>query len=103
MELILEFDCDADIIDVPQIVIDNRELLRKRFLKWLFNKHNNHGYWVKIRNNTEGYCLGVRYRSDAFVEFLNKKVLKDNEQKAVILKQHVSLNEQHIEFPSIVF
>jgi len=38
MKLVLEFDCDADIIEVPQNVIDNKNLLKKRFLKWIFNK-----------------------------------------------------------------
>ena len=28
MKLVLEFDCDADIIEVPQNVIDNKNLLK---------------------------------------------------------------------------
>ena len=33
MKLILEFDCDADVIEVPQYVLENREALRIKFLK----------------------------------------------------------------------
>ena len=28
MKLVLEFDCDADTIEVPQNVIDNKDLLK---------------------------------------------------------------------------
>ena len=97
MRMLIEFDVDADIIDVPQSVVDNKEVLQRRFLKWLYNRQIKHKYWTTI-NGAEG----LYYRSDAFVEWLNKKVLDNQAEKAAIVQQHVSVNnEQHL--PSIFF
>lgn len=97
MLLFVEFDISADIIDVPQKVIDNRELLRHHFIKWLLNPDVKKKYTATI-NGHRGLC----YRSEAFVDFLNKKVLKDSGQKAFIVEQYVSVkNEQNL--PSVFF
>ena len=97
MRLLVEFDIDADIIDVPQSVIDNREILRRRFLKWLYDKGTKHKYWTKAGNT-----MGVAFRSDAFVEWLNKKELRCSDEKATVLWQHVSSdNEENL--PSVFF
>jgi len=97
MRMLVEFDINADIIDVPQSVIDNREVLRRRFLKWLYDRNNKHKYWRML-----GGTMGVMYRSDAFVEWLNKKVLRDSEEKASIIQQYVpSKNEENL--PSVFF
>ena len=44
---------------------------------------------------------GVKYRSDAFVEWLNKKVLMDGMEKASILEEHVY--EYTDDIPKLVF
>ena len=80
MILVLQFDYDADIIDVPQIVIDNRNQLQKRFLNWLYDRKSKHCYWKKTQ-----YGWGVIYRSDAFIEWLNKKKYAP----VTIVKEHV--------------
>ena len=98
MLLFVEFDVSADIIDVPQEVIDNREILRRRFLKWVYDMNVKHQYWHTFKDGSKG----VLYRSDAFVEWLNKKTLRDSEQKAIVIEQYVSVeNEQNL--PSIFF
>jgi hypothetical protein len=86
MRLVLQFDMNADIIDVPQIVIDKKDILYDRFFFWLYDQHNNHKYWV---NNKEKSKYGVCYRSDAFIEWLNKKVLKESEHKAKLLSEYI--------------
>ena len=88
MKLVLEFDCDADIIEVPQNVIDNRDLLKKRFLKWLYSKQVKHKYWITIKDSNGKTFKGVKYRSDAFVEWLNKKVLAEESVKASIVEEY---------------
>ena len=40
MLLVLMFDRDADVVNVPQSVIDNRDRLRKKFLRWIYSKNN---------------------------------------------------------------
>ena len=98
MLLFVEFDINADIIDVPQSVIDDREKLSQRFLKWLYDNNTKHKYWYTFPGGEKG----VMYRSDAFVEFLNKKVLRESGQKAVIVQQEVPLeNKQNL--PSVFF
>jgi len=95
MRLFVEFDVSADIIDVPESVIRNKEHLHREFLKWLTNKQNKHKYWVTVQGH-RGLC----YRSDAFVEWLNDNYLKDSKEKAVIVQQYVSIkNEQKL--PSV--
>ena len=98
MQMLVEFDINADIIDVPQSVIEDREVLSRRFLKWIYDKSNKHKYWHTFKDDSKG----VMYRSDAFVEWLNNKVLRDSEQKAVIVEQYVSRDREY-HLPSIFF
>ena len=88
MRLVLEFDCDADIVDVPQFVIENKEFYRKRFIKWLYNKNTKHKYWVQVRDSNGNSYYGLRYRGDAFVEWLNKRVLGQEDQMACVVEQN---------------
>ena len=98
MRIFVEFDVDADIIDVPQSVIDNADHLRSHFLKWLYDKNVRHKYWYTFKDGSKG----VMYRSDAFVEWLNKKVLKDHEEKAVLVAEEVDI-DLYRNLPSIFF
>ena len=98
MLLFVEFDINADIINVPQSVIDDRENLSRRFLKWLYDKNTKHKYWYTFPGGEKG----VIFRSDAFVDFLNKHVLMDSAQKATILQQEVPLEEKK-DLPSVFF
>ena len=95
MKLIVEFDIDADLIDVPESVIVQREALRRRFLKWLYDPGVKHRWRVKGKDFD--VCC---YRSDAFVEWLNKKILGGSD-RAVILREH--LHEWDDSLPSIFF
>ena len=97
MLLFVEFEISADIIDVPQTVIDDRRQLSRIFLKWLFSPEVKHRYYKTIHGHT-----GVCFRSDAFVEWLNKKILKESQQKAFVVQQYVSIeNTQNL--PSVFF
>ena len=98
MRMFIEFDIDADIIDVPQSVIDNKDHLRSCFLKWLYDKSVKHKYWHTFKDGSKG----VLYRSDAFVEWLNKKFLKDSAQKAIIIEQHVAIEGKR-DMPAVFF
>lgn len=89
MKMVVQFDVDADIIEVPQMVIDRKDGLRTRFLKWLYDKNNRHKYWEKSKKSDGTSFWFVRYRSDAFVEWLNKKPLRNSEEKAHVVAQHV--------------
>ena len=103
MQLLIVFDCDADIIEVPQSIIDERDVLSRRFWKWLSNKSNKHQYWTTFKDSSGKQWTGLRYRGDAFVEWLNKKVLKNTNEKSYVLHMHVDINDYEKELPSIYF
>ncbi len=102
MKLLVEFDLDADIIDVPQYVIDDREHYRNQFYKWLSDPSVKHKYWRKWKNSDGSTYVGLCYRSDAFVQWLNKKLRKTGE-KATVLQTQVSIADYHDQLPSIFF
>lgn len=89
MKMAIQFDVDADIIEVPEFVVKNRELMKRRFWKWLSNRSIRHKYWVTAIDGIGKEFTGLRYRGDAFVEWLNKKVLDKVDQKAQMVEEHV--------------
>ena len=91
MKMMIIFDCDADVIDVPEFVVDNRETFRRQFLKWIYDKNSHHKYWEKVTDREGNQFVGLSYRSDAFVDWLNKKKLKNNAEKASIYEQYVPI------------
>lgn len=97
MRMLVNFSINADIIDVPQSVIDNRKALQSCFFDWLYDTGNNHKYWRMLDGT-----MGVMYRSDAFVEWLNEFVLKDSTEKASILEQYVSRDNRN-KLPTLNF
>ncbi len=82
MKLILQFDVDADLLEVPQSVVENRELLQKKFTTWIYKIPNK--YWITARDSSGRKFRVLRYRGDAFVEWLNRSILTD--EKARILQ-----------------
>lgn len=101
MKMVIQFDLDADIIEVPEFVVENRELMKRRFWKWLSNKSIKHKYWVTAIDGSGKEFTGLRYRGDAFVEWLNKKVLVQDDLKAYIVEKHV--RDYPKDMPSIFF
>ena len=90
MQMIVEFDIGADLIEVPEWVVRDREKLRRQFLKWLTGFEGSRRY-------RKGGCWC--YRSDAFVYWLNKRVLK-GEQARVVQEQLGAWDDS---LPSIFF
>ena len=86
MLMVIKFDVGADIIDVPQSVIENADEYQKKFSEWLFDKNADHSYW-RYEN---GKKFGCNYRSDALVEWLNAFPLSDSEEIAKIVAVHVN-------------
>lgn len=83
MKLIILFDTDADIIEVPYKIKDSLIVYQKLFLKWLYDKSSNHKYWLYQSDKQ----YGVSYRSEASVHWLNAFILDNNEAK--IIKQGI--------------
>ena len=102
MQMLIEFDVNADIIDVPEEVVEHRNRYRNQFYKWLSDPRTKHKYWTKIKNRDGSTTMGLCYRSDAFAEWLNRKLRKTGNQ-AVILQSGVVIDEYHDKLPSIFF
>lgn len=95
MKLLICFsEFDADIIDVPLFVLEKKNKLSDRFIKWLYDKDNDHGFWDSKKSV-------VNFRSEAFVFWINQFVLKDSKEQAVVLEKFVS--EYDKELPSLWF
>ena len=90
MQMIVEFDIGADLVEVPEWVVRDREKLRRQFFKWLTGFEGSRRY-------RKGGCWC--YRSEAFVYWLNKRVL-EGEQARVVQEQ---LREWDDSLPSVFF
>ncbi|ADD03142.1 conserved hypothetical protein [Thermoanaerobacter italicus Ab9] len=97
MKVVIQFCIDADIIDCPEHVIDRLTYYQNEFIDWLFDKKNDHPYWV-IENGKKILCC---YRSEAFVEWLNRFVLKDSPQKAAVVEKEITTWDENL--PLIFF
>lgn len=76
---------DADIADLPERFADSLEKVQEEFFRWLFNKDNDHGYWV-IEDGEKKYCS---YDSEAFVSWLNDYQLAKGEPEASVVEKNV--------------
>lgn len=102
MKLLVKFDVDADIMDVPEFVVEDADMYRRRFWKWLSDPSVKHKYWRKGKDGNGNTFMGLCFRSDAFAEWLNRKVLKNDQKKAVVLEEHVDMTKFE-ELPYIFF
>jgi len=69
---------DFDVIDIPQTIMEDIADIQQMFFKWLFDKKNNHKYWICV-DDMKKYCS---YRAEAFVEWLNNYYFLDSSERA---------------------
>lgn len=74
----------GEVIDVPAHVVEKRNDYRKRFLDWLYNPKVKHKYRVDSVDATGKKFIGLCYGAEAFVEWLNKKVLRNGKSAKVL-------------------
>ena len=92
----LVFDYYTDVIDVPTYIASNIKKYQNRCDRWIFAHENQ--FWVKDKS---GKKLCVNLTSEAFVYWLNKFILKDNDEKAVIIKR--DLKEYDSSLPTLFY
>lgn len=85
----------VDVIDVPQKIAMNIDSLQAKFFEWMFDKENNHRYWV-IRDGMKKYC---NYSTEAFIDWLNTYIL--NDEKATMIAS--STKQIDLNLPVIYF
>lgn len=72
----------TDIVYIPDM-IRNIEELQEEFFTWLFDKNNDHPYWI-IDNGKKVAC---KYGTPAFLEWLNNTILSGKGDKSYMIKQ----------------
>lgn len=103
MKVFIKFDCYADIVEVPEAITQSLSKYKRKFLNWMYDRKNDHGYWVKVSDGKGSWYYGVEYGSDAFVKWLNKRVIKDKYEKAVIVERDLDIDDYDGIMPSIFF
>ena len=86
MEINCFYDEDmeyADIVYIPKTIFDIEEL-QNNFFRWLFEKKNDHQYWV-IVNGEKKMC---KYGTQAFIEWINNTILLESIEKSYIIKEN---------------
>ena len=81
--IVAQFTYYAYILEVPGYIEKEAEKIQRQFDKWLYDKDNNHGLWVKVNNRK----VAVNFVCQDFVDYLNRFVIKDGETEAVILSE----------------
>lgn len=86
MRLYVELDGTAEVIEAPEHVVAKRCYYRNKFLDWLYNPRVKHKYRVITYNARGELSVVMCYGAEAFVEWLNKKVLQKRGEKAEIVE-----------------
>ena len=102
-QILLQWMYHADIFNVTDDIADNLSFYQLEFDKWIGNKNNNHGYWVRVNPDDEGFVDALCFDTEAFISYLNKFVIRDNDQKVdYALKEIQPTNDQR-KLPTIFF
>ncbi|MCM1499474.1 MAG: hypothetical protein NC124_13485 [Clostridium sp.] len=73
----------ADIVYIPDMVMDV-EKVQNDFFQWLFDKNNDHQYWIVI-NGEKKAC---KYGTQAFIEWINNTVLSEEIEKSYVIREN---------------
>ena len=87
--LILEFDLNMDLINVPAHIVTDKEEIRHKFLNWVYSSTNRKKYTKRIKRSDGTYLSCVCYGSEEFVCWLNRKCLNNGEDPATIIKKNI--------------
>ena len=84
MKLYISSHGIGEIIEVPEHVVEKRNYYRKKFLDWLYDPKVKHKYRIEVYEASGKKFVGVRYDAEAFVEWLNKKVLRNTKSAKIV-------------------
>ena len=84
-KIALKFTYHTDLIIVPDDVFQNISEIRLKFDKWVYDKSNDHGYWVYI----DGKRKAVSFDTMAFIHYLNDVYMPDCKERTTILQEKV--------------
>ena len=102
MELIVEFDLNADLLSVPESVVENIEVIRQRFLRWVYSPEGQKKLTKRMVGSDGQSFACVCYNSEEFIDWLNKKVLQAGEDRATLVEKNIDSSSRG-SVPSIFF
>ena len=102
MELIVEFDLNADLVSVPERVVENIDVIRQRFLRWVYSPEGKKKLTKKMEGADGQRFVCICYNSEEFIGWLNKKVLQAGEDRAALVEKNID-SRSHGNVPSIFF
>ena len=95
--IVLRFTFHSDLIEVPDKVAQDIQKIRLEFDKWLYDKSNNHSYWVYVK----GQKKAVAFDTKAFVDFLNNVYLHNCNEKVRVVQEKTTVISSDI--PTLFF
>ncbi len=102
MELIVEFDLNADLVSVPESVVENIDVIRQRFLRWVYSPEGQKKLTKRMVGSDGQSFVCVCYNSEEFIDWLNKKVLQAGEDRATLVEKNIDSSSRG-SVPSIFF
>ena len=99
MKVEFMYEEDTEYIRCPAKVGRNIRQLQKDFDKWLYDRVNNHSYWVVAAEDEEGNKIyGVCFNTEAFVFWLNNVKFKKGKKVAKLIETPNKLAKKKISF-----
>lgn len=100
--IVLKWTYYADIISVPDTIAENIHEYQRMFDEWLYDKNNQHGYWVTVQNEENSFT-GISFDSEAFVNWLNDYILVEIDEKVTFELKDIQLSDKYKELPLLYF
>ena len=94
MKLYVEIDFYAQVIDVPGHIMEKREYYRDKFLDWIYNPKVKHPYREVAVDASGKFFVAMVYDGQAFVDWLNRKVLKGTGETAMMLEPKIEIGDR---------
>jgi hypothetical protein len=101
-KVILKWEYDADIINVPDIIAENIYEYQIKFDKWIYDQNNKHKYWVTVQTEDSSFTA-VKFGSEAFVTWLNDYILNKTDDKVTFELRNIQLSDEHKELQLLYF
>lgn len=102
MYLIVEFDLNSDLVSVPERVVENIDVVRHSFLRWVYSPQNKKKFVKKVESSDGQSFECICYNSEEFIDWLNKKALQAGENKATLVEKNID-RQSCRNYPSIFF
>ncbi|NJI79914.1 hypothetical protein GSQ54_05575 [Clostridioides difficile] len=82
IKVIFGGDYNPDYIEVPSDINLKKYEIRDKFYNWIDNTEEEHPFW----EYENGIRIGLNYRGNAIVYWLNNYILKDSKCKSKLIE-----------------